>query len=434
MEILDNPHKNLWDSICQRPSLNSSNLDDVIANVFKKVKKDRDKALIDFTSQYDKVNLESLLVEEPTLTSLSKTVEPSLQRAIIKAQENIHKFHESQKAGIKKIETTEGVTCWQENRPIQKVGIYIPGGTAPLFSTVLMLAIPAAIAGCIEVVLCTPPDQSGNIHPAIAFAAQLTGVTKVFAIGGAQAIAAMSIGTESVPKVQKIFGPGNQYVTAAKMFAFRQGTAIDMPAGPSELLVIASENSIPKFVASDLLSQAEHGVDSQVICLANSREKLQQIEQAIQKQIALLPRKEIAAKAIQNSKLICFDSVDECIAFSNIYAPEHLIIADKNYASYVSEIVNAGSVFLGNYCPESAGDYASGTNHTLPTAGFAKAFSGVNLDSFMKKITFQHITSEGIQNIGETVEIMAAAEGLEAHKNAITLRLLEIKRSDAGNS
>ncbi|GLR16311.1 histidinol dehydrogenase [Portibacter lacus] len=419
--MIVNPPKNEWSDLIQRPALNQQDLSSVISSVFKEVEENGDEALLKFTEQFDRVKLTSL-----ELKASSPALDENLKVAIQLASNNIRKFHESQIHVPSKIETTPGVVCWQEARAIESVGLYIPGGTAPLFSTVLMLAIPAQIAGCKEIVLCTPPDENGGINPAILYAANVAGITKIFTIGGSQAIAALSLGTESVPKVQKIFGPGNQYVTAAKQFALTKGTAIDMPAGPSELLVIASENSNPAYVASDLLSQAEHGVDSQVICLARTEDKLAEIEKEIAIQIKQLPREKIAEKAIENSKFIVFMDDKDMIEFSNQYAPEHLIIADDDFEHYISKIENAGSVFLGNYCPESAGDYASGTNHTLPTAGFANMYSGVNLDSFIKKITFQQISKVGIKNLGNTIELMAGAEGLQAHKNAVTLRLKDL--------
>ncbi len=429
ISIIDNPSKNKWRALCKRPAMSTSHLEATIKDIFDKVDTGGDQALRDYTSKFDKVELSEIEVSNQELKRLASAVSEELKAAMEVAKDNIYTFHAAQKLEIQKIKTSQGVSCWQEARAIERVGLYIPGGTAPLFSTILMLAIPAKIAGCGEVILCTPPNAQGKIHPAIAYAALATGIDKVYRIGGAQAIAAMSIGSESIPSVYKIFGPGNQYVTAAKQYAIGKGIAIDMPAGPSELLVIASDNSNPNFVAADLLSQAEHGEDSQVICLATSLDRLKKIIEATASQIDLLPRKEIAKIALSNSRFICLDNKEEVMSFTNQYGPEHLIIADDEYESYVSEIVNAGSVFLGNYCPESAGDYASGTNHTLPTSAFAKAYSGVNLDSFVKKITFQHITPIGIQNLGRTIEVLAENEGLFAHKNAVTLRLNELKSS-----
>lgn len=418
-----NPNKSKWKNLIKRPALDKGDLSYLIAEVFKSVEVEGDAAIRAYTKKFDKAEITALEIANKNIE-----IDDDLAKAVQVAKKNIETFHQSQVLTPKHIETSPGVVCWQESRAIEKVGLYIPGGTAPLFSSVLMLAVPAAIAGCKEVVLCTPPDQDGSINPVTEYAARLCGVSKIFRIGGSQAIAAMALGTESVPKVQKIFGPGNQYVTAAKQYALQHGTSIDMPAGPSELLVIASESSNPAYVASDLLSQAEHGIDSQVICLAHSKAKLKAIEREIEAQLKLLPRKAIAAKAIENSKFIVFENSEEAIEFTNLYAPEHLIIADEAFEGYISRIENAGSVFLGNYCPESAGDYASGTNHTLPTAGFAEMYSGVNLDSFIKKITFQKISSSGLQELGPTIEVLAEAEGLQAHKNAITLRLNDLNK------
>ena len=428
IDIIKNPSSTEWFKLSNRPMLEQANLQDVIVDVFKNVQSEGDQALIKYTNKFDKVELKELKLDESFIKKAASLLDSDLVHAIDTAKNNIYRFHESQVTKTQKIETSPGVTCWQESRAIEAVGLYIPGGTAPLFSTVLMLGIPAKIAGCKEIILCTPPTKKGEIHPAIAYAASIAGINKIFTIGGAQAIAAMSLGTQSVPKVQKIFGPGNQYVTAAKQYAMSRGTAIDMPAGPSELLVICSDNSNPAFVAADLLSQAEHGIDSQVICLSNNIDKLEAVVNEVELQIPLLPRREIAEQAISNSKFIAFDTQDEMIEFSNEYAPEHLIIADEDFEHYIPRIENAGSVFLGNYCPESAGDYASGTNHTLPTAGYAKTYSGVNLDAFVKKITFQNITKNGIKHLGHTIEVLAAAEGLYAHKNAVSLRLNDLNR------
>lgn len=417
------PKKDSWFELIERPAIQSEDLSQIIDSVFKEVANHGDKALFEYTKRFDNQTLETLELNYEFIEHSEALISEELKNAIEVSAENIRKFHAHQVLRPEAVETTPGVVCWQESRPMDSVGLYIPGGTAPLFSTVLMLAIPAKIAGCKNIVLCTPPDKNGYINPAIAYAAKVSGITQIFTVGGAQAIAGLAIGTESIPKVQKIFGPGNQYVTAAKQFAMTKGVGIDMPAGPSELLVICSPNSDPDFVASDLLSQAEHGIDSQVICLSTDSHQLSKILERIKQQLSVLPRKAIAEKAMENSKFIALNSFDEIVAFSNEYAPEHLIIADDEYQKYVPHIVNAGSVFLGNYCPESAGDYASGTNHTLPTAGFAKIYSGVNLDSFVKKITFQQISPKGIQNLGKTIEVMAEAEGLQAHKNAVTLRL-----------
>lgn len=423
-----NPTNELWTELIQRPTLKAQDLSETVKQVFDEVKRNGDKAVEKYIHFFDKVDLVSFKVNAEEISLASDLVSENLKKAIQLAANNIKKFHTSQALVSSKIETTEGVTCWQEARAIEKVGLYIPGGTAPLFSTVLMLGIPAKIAGCKQIVLCTPPNEEGNIANEILFAAQLVGVTDIYKIGGIQAIAALTYGTESIPKVYKIFGPGNQYVTAAKQEAFQQGIAIDMPAGPSELLVVADESSNPAFIASDLLSQAEHGIDSQVLCLVNSTTLLSEIELEIEKQLKDLPRKEIASKALKNSKLIVIKELSKTIEFINEYAPEHLILAVTNEEEYIEQIVNAGSVFIGNYTPESAGDYASGTNHTLPTNGFSKSFSGVNLDAFVKKITFQKITKKGILNIGKSIELMAEAELLQAHKNAVTLRLNELNK------
>jgi histidinol dehydrogenase len=427
MKTIKNPTKKEWAKLMQRPAVEQEELFTLVNQIFAEIRKDGDKAVKKYSHFFDKVDMEKLEVSEKQLKESVKTVSKELQDAIKLAKDNIEKFHAAQQEKKQIIETTKGVKCWRENRAIEKVGIYIPGGSAPLFSTVLMLGIPAKLAGCKEIVLCTPPSKQGEINPAILFAAKLVGVTKIFAVGGIQAIGAMTFGTKSIPKVDKIFGPGNQYVTAAKQVAQNFGVAIDMPAGPSEVLVIADESCEPEFVAADLLSQAEHGADSQVILLLDNEKVVEQTLQEIKKQVKALPRKEIAEKALKNSKAIVLKSIDECIEFSNEYAPEHLIIAVKKYANYTSKISNAGSVFLGNYSCESAGDYASGTNHTLPTNGYARNYSGVSLDSFVKKITFQELSAEGIKNIGPAIEIMAEAEQLIAHKNAVTVRLKNSK-------
>lgn len=407
----------------QRPAVEQEELFTLVSQIFAEIRKDGDKAVKKYSHFFDKVDLEKFEVSEKQLKESVKNVSKELQDAIKLAKGNIEKFHAAQQEKKQIIETTKGVKCWRENRAIEKVGIYIPGGSAPLFSTVLMLGIPAKLAGCQEIVLCTPPNKQGEINPAILFSAKLVGITKIFAVGGIQAIGAMTFGTKSIQKVNKIFGPGNQYVTAAKEVAQNFGVAIDMPAGPSEVLIIADESCEPEFVAADLLSQAEHGADSQAILLSDNEKVVEQTLQEIKKQVKALPRKEIAEKALKNSKSIVLKSIDECIEFSNEYAPEHLIIAVKKHANYTNKISNAGSVFLGNYSCESAGDYASGTNHTLPTNGYARNYSGVSLDSFVKKITFQELTKEGIKNIGQSIEIMAEAEQLIAHKNAVTIRL-----------
>ena len=417
------PDKAEWADILRRPALNTETLRDTVKEVLDRVKAEGDKAVIEYEERFDKVKLDSLAVTEAEMAEAEKEVPIELKAAIMLAQKNIHAFHAAQRFEGKKVQTVPGVTCWQKAVAIQKVGLYIPGGTAPLFSTVLMLATPAQIAGCKEIVLCTPPDKASKIHPAILYAAKLAGVNKIFKAGGVQAIGAMAYGTESVPKVYKIFGPGNQYVMAAKQQVSLRDVATDMPAGPSEVEVLADETANPTFVAADLLSQAEHGVDSQAILVTTSEKLMKEVEYEVQRQLALLSRWEIAEKSLANSKLILVRDMDEAIALTNEYAPEHLIIETKDYAEQAERIVNAGSVFLGALSPESAGDYASGTNHTLPTNGYAKAYSGVSLDSFIRKITFQEITPEGIQIIGPAIEVMAANEQLDAHKNAVTVRL-----------
>jgi histidinol dehydrogenase len=395
----------------------------LVNTVFNEVKENGDKAVLQYCKTFDKVDLMSITVSEDDIKNAAAQLSEELKAAIQLAKNNISKFHETQKQPVEKIETTKGVFCWRESRAIETVGIYIPGGTAPLFSTVLMLGVPAMLAGCKEIILCTPPNSEGKINPAIIYTAAMVGITKIYSVGGIQAIAAMTFGTETIPAVNKIFGPGNQYVTAAKQMAQNFGVAIDMPAGPSEVLVIADETSNPVFVAADLLSQAEHGADSQVIILSNNENVINETLIELTKQLDVLPRKEVASKAIENSKAILMNNIDECIALSNLYAPEHLIIATENANNLVKQITNAGSIFLGNYSCESVGDYASGTNHTLPTNGYARNYSGVSLDSFVKKITVQEVSKEGLQNIGPSVELMAEAEGLWAHKNAVTLRL-----------
>ena len=421
------PDKAVWKEMLRRPTLNMAALSEKVGVILKNVETNGDKAVIEYEEQFDHVKLESLTVTPEELKEAEAQVPIELKVAILLAQRNIYTFHKKQKFEGKKVETMEGVTCWQKAVGIEKVGLYIPGGTAPLFSTVLMLAVPAKIAGCKEIVLCTPPDKEGKIHPAILYAAQVAGVSKIFKAGGVQAIGAMAYGTESVPKVYKIFGPGNQYVMAAKQQVSLHDVAIDMPAGPSEVEVIADETANPAFVAADLLSQAEHGVDSQVVLVTTSEKLLEEVEYEVQHQLSRLPRWEIAEKSLANSKLILVKDMDEAIELTNEYAPEHLIIETKDYMELAEKVVNAGSVFLGAYTPESAGDYASGTNHTLPTNGYAKAYSGVSLDSFIRKITFQKINREGIQNIGPAIEVMAANEHLDAHKNAVSVRLNSLK-------
>jgi histidinol dehydrogenase len=423
IQLIKYPKKEAWLQFIKRPVFANASLEKSVSKILNRVRKKGDKAIRKFTKEFDGVKIKSLLVSQSEIDIASVLISAELKTAINQAKRNIEIFHLSQKEEIQKIETMPGITCWRQSKGIEKVGLYIPGGTAPLFSTVLMLAIPASIAGCKEIILCTPPAKDGSIHPAILYAANLCGVTKIFKTGGVQAIAAMAYGTESISTVFKIFGPGNQYVTSAKQLIQKEGIAIDMPAGPSEVLVIADETAVPEFVAADLLSQAEHGVDSQVILLTTSETIAEKVQDSIKKQLATLPRKIIAAKALENSKVILMNSLEEAVELSNQYAPEHLILACNNTESLLQKITTAGSVFLGNYSPESVGDYASGTNHTLPTNGYAAAYSGVSLDSFIKKITYQQLTKEGLQNIGNTVMTMADAEGLTAHKNAVAVRL-----------
>ncbi len=424
MILISNPDKSQWQEILKRPVMNTENLFDTVRSVIDRVKAEGDRAVLDYEEKFDKVVLASLAVLEEEQQEAENLVSEDLKAAIRLAKQNIETFHAAQRFEGKKVQTQPGVTCWQKAVAIEKVGLYIPGGTAPLFSTVLMLAVPAKIAGCKEIVLCTPPGRDGKVHPAVLFAAKVAGVNRIFKAGGIQAIAAMAYGTESVPKVYKIFGPGNQYVTAAKQLVSLRDVAIDMPAGPSEVEVLADETANPVFVAADLLSQAEHGVDSQAVLITTSVELQQAVKVEVERQLALLPRKEIAEKSLANSKLIVVDSMKEAIELTNAYAPEHLIIETKDYLSLAERIVKAGSVFLGSLTPESAGDYASGTNHTLPTNGYAKAYSGVSLDSFIRKITFQEIKPEGLNSIGPAIELMAANEQLDAHKNAVSVRLL----------
>ncbi|WP_299162142.1 histidinol dehydrogenase [uncultured Eudoraea sp.] len=427
MKKIFNPKKQDWPFILQRPTQTVEDIERTVMQIFNEVQAGGDKVLHKYTKQFDRVELTDLLASPDEFIEAETLVSEQLKVAIQTAKSNIEKFHESQKTSKIEIETTAGVICWQEKRAIQKVGLYIPGGTAPLFSTILMLAIPANIAGCSELILCTPPDKSGKINPAILYTAKLCGITKLFKVGGIQAIGAMAFGTESIPQVYKIFGPGNQFVTVAKQIATKFGVAIDMPAGPSELLVVADDSANAGFVASDLLSQAEHGTDSQVILVSTSKSLMDKVEEELQKQIIELPRAAIAKKAIENSKLIFVENDKIAIELINEYGPEHFIVCCEDEEYYIRNVVNAGSVFLGNYTPESAGDYASGTNHTLPTNGYAKQYSGVNLDSFMKSISFQRISETGIWNIGNTIEVMAEAEGLQAHKNAVSLRLQSLK-------
>ena len=423
MNKIYNPKPESWSTLLERPTKTVDDIEATVKEIFKEVQKKGDEAITKYTSLFDGVAVDNLEVTPEEINEAIASIPQELQDAIQLAKSNIEKFHTAQKNTRVSVETTPGVACWQEKRPIQKIGLYIPGGTAPLFSTVLMLAVPANISGCKEIVLCSPPDKKGKINPAILYAAQLCGVTKILKVGGIQAIAGLTFGTASIPKVYKIFGPGNQFVTVAKQLATQFGVAIDMPAGPSELLIVADDTAVPAFVASDLLSQAEHGTDSQVILVSTSKDLIDAVETEIQTQLEVLPRKAIATKAIENSKLIYVENDQIALDLIDEYGPEHFIICAKNEDFYVNNIGNAGSVFIGNYTPESAGDYASGTNHTLPTNGYAKNYSGVNLDSFLKSMTFQKITAEGIQNIGPAIELMAEAEGLQAHKNAVTLRL-----------
>ncbi|MCQ2224965.1 MAG: histidinol dehydrogenase [Paludibacteraceae bacterium] len=422
MKIYKYPQASEWSSLMARPTFDNATLFDTVRTVLNDVKEKGDEAVKAYELKFDKVELSSLAVTEQEIQEAEAIVSQELKDAIILAKGNIQKFHSAQAQELPVVETMPGVTCWQKAKAIEKVGLYIPGGTAPLFSTVLMLAIPAQIAGCKEIVLCTPPNKEGKVHPAVLFAAKTAGVNKIFKIGGVQAIASMAYGTQSVPKVYKIFGPGNQYVTAAKQMVSLKEVAIDMPAGPSEVEVLADETANPQFVASDLLSQAEHGVDSQAILVTTSEALADKVMAEVDVQLAKLPRKEIAEKSVANSKIFIVKDMKEAIAISNSYAPEHLIISANGYREIAEQIDNAGSIFLGYYTPESAGDYASGTNHTLPTNGYATAYSGVNLDSFRKKITYQEITKEGLNRIGDAIEIMASNEQLFAHQNAVTLR------------
>ena len=430
MILISNPDKSQWQEILKRPVMNTENLFDTVRSVIDRVKEEGDRAVLDYEEKFDKVVLASLAVSEEEQQEAENLVSEDLKAAIRLAKQNIETFHAAQRFEGKKVQTQPGVTCWQKAVAIEKVGLYIPGGTAPLFSTVLMLAVPARIAGCKEIVLCTPPGRDGKVHPAVLFAAKVAGVNRIFKAGGIQAIAAMAYGTESVPKVYKIFGPGNQYVTAAKQLVSLRDVAIDMPAGPSEVEVLADETANPIFVAADLLSQAEHGVDSQAILITTSVELQQAVKVEVERQLALLPRKEIAEESLANSKLIVVDSMTEAIELTNAYAPEHLIIETEDYLSVAERIVNAGSVFLGSLTPESAGDYAPGTNHPLPTNGYAKAYSGVSLDSFIRKITFQEIKPEGLNIIGPAIELMAANEQLDAHKNAVSVRLGQLENGN----
>lgn len=430
METIYNAELTDWNELAKRPTLDFSELELKVQEIISKVVKGGDKALIELTYKFDDVNLVSLKVSAQEFENAKLKVDEELKQAIHLAKKNIELFHEKQFLTESKVETAKGVTCWRKSAPIQNVGFYIPGGSAPLFSTLLMLGVPALIAGCKSITVCTPADKEGNIHPAILFAADLLGIKNIYKIGGAQAITAMAFGTESIPKADKLFGPGNQYVTCAKQLLANKQVAIDMPAGPSELAVIADESCIPSYVAADLLSQAEHGPDSQVVLISNCKDVIQNVKKELDGQLNLLPRKQIAERALTNSKLILVQNLQQAIDFSNFYAPEHLIIAAENAEALAEQVLNAGSVFIGNFSCESAGDYASGTNHTLPTNGFAKAYSGVSVDSFVKKITFQNVSPSGLLSIGNAIEIMAQAEGLDAHKNAVTIRLKDILKKN----
>lgn len=428
MNTFQHPPRELWEELAKRPAITSMSMEKIVGPVFENVIKYGEQAVKNYTLEFDQVLLSDLEVKSQETDASEELLDPDLKMAIQQAKKNIEFFHTSQKETVRTVETMQGVRCWRKSIPLETVGLYIPGGTAPLFSTVLMLAIPAQIAGCRQIILCSPPNKDGKIHPAILYAAKLCGVTQIFKVGGIQAIAAMTIGTENIPKVNKIFGPGNQYVTAAKQESLKYGVAIDLPAGPSELLVIADTSTPPEFIASDLLSQAEHGTDSQVILLTHQSKVIEDTLLQIEKQLSRLPRKEIAIKALENSLAIQLDSLDECMQFSNLYAPEHLIIATQDDDKLKDMVINAGSVFLGPFSCESIGDYASGTNHTLPTSGYARNYSGVSLDSFYKKVTFQSISEEGLLNIGPMTEIMAEAEDLSAHKNAVSVRMEYLKK------
>ena len=427
MKVIRYPERAEWTSLLERPHIDMTALYATVNTVLTDVRTRGDRAVLDYEEKFDRVSLSSLQVTEAEMEAAEQLVPEELKDALRQAERNIATFHEAQRFQGKKIETAPGVVCWQKAVPIEKVGLYIPGGTAPLFSTVLMLAVPARLAGCREIVLCTPPDREGRVNPAILYAARLAGVHRIFKAGGVQAIGAMAYGTETVPKVYKIFGPGNQYVMAAKQQVSLHEVAIDMPAGPSEVLVVADEKANPVFVAADLLSQAEHGADSQVLLVTTSDRMLERVREEVQVQLEKLPRRELAVRSLEHSKLILVHSMEEAMELANAYAPEHLILEVEDYTSLSEKVVNAGSVFMGAYTPESAGDYASGTNHTLPTSGYARAYSGVNLDSFVRKITFQDLSPEGIRNIGPAIEKLASGEQLDAHKNAVTLRLLSLQ-------
>jgi len=423
MKVIEYPERENWDKIIQRPGFSLEHLEDIVKPVLAEVRQHGDRAIIELTEKFDKVKLSGLIVSDAEIKEAEGLVDQELKEAINIARQNIYRFHYAQLERMEPVETMTGVSCWRKSIAIQKVGLYIPGGSAPLFSTVLMLAIPANIAGCEEIVLCTPPDKNGKVHPAILYTANLLGVTRIIKAGGAQAIAGMAYGTASIPKTDKIFGPGNQYVTVAKQLVNRQGTAIDMPAGPSEAAVLADKSGNAVFIASDLLSQAEHGTDSHLLFVTNDKDLLKEVLTEVDKQVADLPRKEFALKTLSNSVCVLVNDIEEGMAVINAYAPEHLILQVSDVQRWADEVVNAGSVFMGNYTPEAAGDYASGTNHTLPTNGYARMYSGVSVDSFVKKVTFQHIRPEGLRTIGPYIETMAENEGLRAHKNAVSLRL-----------
>ncbi len=426
VKIYENPMVSEWDALCKRPTLPLANLEGKVQSILDAVKEEGDDALRRFAKEFDSVAINDLRISKQEIEEASQIVPAELKQAIALAAENIRKFHSSQQSTEMPVETIQGVVCWRKSVPISNVGLYIPGGSAPLFSTILMLAIPAQLAGCNRLILCTPTNKTGKVNPIVLYTANYLGINEIYKIGGAQAIAAMAYGTQSVPKVDKIFGPGNQFVTKAKELVQKSGIAIDLPAGPSEVLVMADSTADADFIAADLLSQAEHGADSQVVLLATDTDIISQVVVALQNQLKQLPRAELARKSLENSIFISFQSLDDCIDFSNLYAPEHLILSINNAEQYIDRISNAGSVFLGNYACESAGDYASGTNHTLPTNGYARSYSGVSLDSFVKKITFQKISKQGLKNIGKTIEVMAEAEQLLAHKNAVSIRLKKI--------
>ena len=434
MRVVRNPPRMIWEGLLERPKLNAMELESHVRRVLDAVKLDGDKALVKFSREFDRVELNAFEVTDLEIEEAVAAVDPELKKALLLAKQNIETFHKKQLPPVEVVQTMPGVQCWRKSVPIEKVGLYIPGGTAPLFSTILMLGIPASIAGCKEIILCSPPGPDGKLHPAILYAAQLVGIHRIFKIGGSQAIAAMAYGTEQVPKVYKIFGPGNQYVTCAKQYVQQSGVAIDMPAGPSEVAIFADSTADIRYIAADLLSQAEHGIDSQVVLVTTSVTIVDSIEEEVNRQLELLSRKELAFKALQNSLVILLDSREEAMEMLNGYAPEHLILNCADALTLAEDVVNAGSVFIGPYSPESVGDYASGTNHTLPTNGYAKAYSGVSIDSFIKKITFQQLNEEGLLNIGPAVEIMAQAEGLDAHRQAVTIRLNDIPTLNPTNT